>query len=91
VQCAAGVCSAQSRTVPTREIVRAPDVGDYCVEYTRTLTGFTVFPSVDPAVSVQIPRFQEGERRYFRCAREAVAASPNLPGADSAQRVASRR
>jgi len=90
VQCAAGACSTQRRTVPTRQIVRAPDVGDYCVEYTRTLTGFTAFPSVDPAVAIQIPRFQEGERRYFRCARE-VAAAVNPPAVIGTDRVASYR
>jgi hypothetical protein len=70
VRCKAGVCEAQRKTVPVVETVRAKDAGsaDFCVEFTRRLTGFKTFPSLDPAVQIQIPQFEEGEKRYFRCA-----------------------
>ena len=69
VRCNAGVCEAQRRTIPVVQTVRAKDKdsADFCVEYTRRLTGFQSFPSVDAAISIQLPQYEESEKRYFRC------------------------
>ena len=77
VRCNAGVCEAQRKTIPMVETVRARDNGsaDFCVEYTRKLTGFKTYPSLDPAVSIQIPQFEESEKRYFRCGPGASLVS----------------
>ena len=69
------VCDVQSRTVPVFEIVRAQDVGDFCVEYTRKLTGFKTYASLDPATKIKVPQYEHGEKRYFRCNRGDKVAS----------------
>ena len=69
------VCDVQSRTIPILETVRAPDVGDYCVEYTRKLTGFRTYASQDPATKIKVPQYEHGEKRYFRCAKADKLAS----------------
>jgi hypothetical protein len=76
VRCNAGACQVQHKTIPVNETVRAKDAdsADFCVEYTRRLTGFKTFPSLDPAIAIQLPQFQEGEKRYFRCAPALVSA-----------------
>ena len=69
------VCDVQSRTVPIFETVRAPDVGDFCVEYTRKLTGFKTYVSQDPATKIKVPQYEHSEKRYFRCNRGDKVAS----------------
>ena len=71
VRCSAGVCDVQRKTVPVVETMRARDTStaDFCVEYTRRLTGFKTYASLDPAVSIQIPQYEDSEKRYFRCGR----------------------
>lgn len=67
VRCNGNVCEAQRRTIPVLETVRAPDVGDFCVEYTRKLTGFKSYATLDPAVRIKVPQYEESQKRYFRC------------------------
>lgn len=76
VLCDSGVCEPRRKTVPVVEVVRERDEAIFCREYTRRLTGFKSFPSLDPAVPIQVPQFEESARRYFRCDRgDSLAAS----------------
>jgi hypothetical protein len=77
VRCNAGVCEAQHKTVLVLETVRAKDkdTAGFCVEYTRRLTGFKSFPSADTAISIQLPQYEESEKRYFRCAAASLAST----------------
>jgi hypothetical protein len=77
VQCNAGVCEAQRKTIPVLETVRERDTKTtgFCVEYTRRLTGFKSFPSADTAISIQLPQYEESEKRYFRCAAASLAST----------------
>ena len=77
IRCSLGVCAMQRKTIPVLETVRARDPGsaDSCVEYTRRLTGFKSYAYFEPSSgAVQIPQFEESEKRYFRCAPALVSA-----------------
>jgi hypothetical protein len=75
VKCTLMVCEAQKKTVPVVEIVRAPDYGDFCVEFTRKLTGFQNYASSDPSIRISVPQYQDSPKRYYRCARGDKVAS----------------
>jgi len=75
VRCQAGVCEPLHKTVPMVQVVRQPDGANFCIEFTRRLTGFKSVPSIDPAVQIQIPQFEESGRHYVRCGQDAVARS----------------
>ena len=74
VRCSLTVCDVQSRTIPVLETVRAPDIGDFCVEYTRKLTGFKSYASADPSIRIKVPQYEDSGKRYFRCAKDKVAS-----------------
>ena len=74
VRCTGNVCEAQRRTIPVLETVRATDVGEFCVEYTRKLTGFKSYVTSDPSVRIKVPQYDQGEKRYYRCNRDKVAS-----------------
>jgi hypothetical protein len=73
VRSSATVCEAQRKTIPVLETVRAPDAGDLCVEYTRTLTGFKSHATLDPAIRIKVPLYEQSEKRYVSC-----GAAPSL-------------
>src|SRR5258706_250319 len=77
VRCIVGVCAVQKKTIPVLETVRTRSAGspDLCVEYTKRLTGFKGVASLETAVSTRTPQFEESEKRYFRCAPDALLAS----------------
>lgn len=77
VRCSAGVCEVQHKTIPVVEKVRVKDTvtADFCVEYTRRLTGFQTFPSLDPAVAIQVPQYEESDKRSFRCGSNSLVSA----------------